>query len=82
VALENRFAAREHGGGAGARRGERGKTLRAGLLFWVLLLFAVGFARYFVLAQRDGDGGLAAAAAVAFLMMCALAAAEAFGWLW
>jgi hypothetical protein len=56
--------------------------LRAGPLFWVLLLFAVGFARYVVLAYRDGDGELALAAAVAFFLMCALAAAELFGWLW
>lgn len=56
--------------------------MRAGLLFWVSLLFAVGFARYFFLAQREGDGGLAMAAAVAFVLMCAIAAAEAFGWLW
>jgi hypothetical protein len=56
--------------------------LRMGPLFWILLLFALGFARYFFLAHRDGDRELAAAAAVAFVLMCALAAAELFGWLW
>jgi hypothetical protein len=56
--------------------------LRTGLFFWVLLIFAAGFARYFVLAVRDRDGQLAAAAGVAFALMCALAAAELFGWLW
>jgi hypothetical protein len=57
-------------------------ALRLGPLFWILLVFAAGFARYFYLAHRDGDEELALAAAVAFLLMCALAAAEAFGWLW
>jgi hypothetical protein len=38
-------------------------------------------ARYFFLAYRDGDGELAVAAALAFGMMCALAAAGLFGWL-
>jgi hypothetical protein len=53
-----------------------------GLLFWILLVFAAGFARYVVLAYRDGDNELALAAAVAFALMCGLAAAELFGWLW
>jgi hypothetical protein len=52
------------------------------LLFWIFLLFAAGFARYFFLARRDDDEKLALASAVAFLSMCALAVAEAFGWLW
>jgi hypothetical protein len=56
--------------------------MRLGPLFWILLIFALGFARYCYLAQRDGDGALALAAGVAFLLMCALAAAELFGWLW
>lgn len=56
--------------------------LRMGLLFWILVVFAAGFARYIVLAYRDGDNELALAAAVAFALMCALAAAELFGWLW
>ena len=51
------------------------------MLFWIFLLFAAGFARYFFLARRD-DEKLALASAVAFLLMCALAVAEAFGWLW
>jgi hypothetical protein len=57
-------------------------ALRLSLLFWILLIFAAGFARYIYLAHRDGDEELTLAAAVAFLLMCALAAAEAFGWLW
>jgi hypothetical protein len=56
--------------------------LRLGPLFWILLLFAAGFARYVFLAYREGDGELALAAAIAFALMCALAAAELFGWLW
>ena len=56
--------------------------MRLGPLFWIRLVFAAGFARYFYLARRDGDAELALAAAVAFLLMCALAAAETFGWLW
>jgi predicted Na+-dependent transporter len=56
--------------------------LRTGLLFWIMLLFAAGFARYVALAVRDGDRELAVAAALSFVLMCALAAAEAFGWLW
>jgi hypothetical protein len=55
---------------------------RAGPLFWVFLIFAAGFARYLVLAVRDGDGQLAGYAAVAFVLTCAVAAAELFGWLW
>ena len=51
-------------------------AIRAGLLF------AAGFARYFFLARRDDDEKLALGSAVAFLLMCALAVAEAFGWLW
>ncbi len=56
-------------------------ALKLGWLFWVLVLFAAAFARYIILAHRDGDGGLALAAAAAFVLMCALAVAEAFGWL-
>ena len=56
--------------------------LRAGPLFWIFLLFAAGFARYFYLARRDGDDELAIAAAVAFLLVCVVAVAELFGWVW
>jgi hypothetical protein len=38
-------------------------------------------ARYFFPFYRDGDGELADAAALAFAMMCTLAAAGLFGWL-
>jgi hypothetical protein len=51
-------------------------------LFWILLLFAAGFARYFFLARRDGDDELAIAAAVAFLLVCVVAVSELFGWVW
>ena len=57
-------------------------VLKLGWLFWLLVLFAMAFARYIVLAHRDGDWELALAAAAAFVLMCALAVAEAFGWLW
>ena len=50
-------------------------------LFWNVLLFAVVCARYFFLAHWDGDGELTIATALAFAMMCALAAARLFGWL-
>ena len=56
-------------------------VLRMGWLFWLFVLFAAGFARYFVLALLDDDRQLAIAAAVAFLLMCAAAAMEAFRWL-
>jgi hypothetical protein len=56
-------------------------VLRMGWLFWLFVLIAAGFARYFVLALLDDDRQLAIAAAVAFLLMCAAAAMEAFGWL-
>jgi hypothetical protein len=53
--------------------------LRAGPLFWIRLLFAAGFARYFYLGRRDGDDELAIAAAAAFLLVCVVAVAELFG---
>jgi hypothetical protein len=56
-------------------------ALRLGPLFWVFVLLAAGFARYIVLALLDEDRQLAIAAAVAFLLMCAAAVMEAFGWL-
>jgi hypothetical protein len=52
-----------------------------GWLFWLFVLFAAGFARYFVLALLDDDRQLAIAAAVAFLLACAAAVMEAVGWL-
>jgi hypothetical protein len=56
-------------------------VLRMGWLFWLFVLFAAGFARYFVLALLDDDRQLAIAAAVAFLLACAVAVMEALGWL-
>ncbi len=53
---------------------------RAGLLFWVCLIIAAGFARYFVLAVDESDLPFAVAAAAAFVMMCVVAAAAFFGW--
>jgi hypothetical protein len=55
---------------------------RAGLLFWVCLIIAAGFARYFVLAVKEYDRPFAVAAAVAFVLTCAVAAAAFFGWAW
>jgi hypothetical protein len=46
------------------------------------LIIAAGFARYFVLAVNEDDRPFAVAAAVAFVVMCVLAAAEFFGWWW
>jgi hypothetical protein len=84
VTLENRAAAREHRRvrrwACEVREGVVGS--RMGPLFWILLIFAAGFARYFVLAVRDGDGQLAVAAATAFVLVSTLAAAELLGWLW
>lgn len=56
-------------------------VLRLGLLFWVLVVFAGAFAHYIVLALQDDDRPLAAAAAVAFVLMCAAAVMEALGML-
>jgi hypothetical protein len=50
-----------------------------GLLFWFLVVCALGFARYFFLAVHEGDRQLAAAAAVAFFLMCAAAVMELLG---
>jgi len=52
-----------------------------GWLFFLFVLFAAGFARYFVLALLDDDRQLAIAAAVAFLLACAAAVMDALGWL-
>jgi hypothetical protein len=57
-------------------------AFRTDLLFWVFLFIAAGFARYFVLAVNEDDRPFAVAAAVAFVVMCVLAAAEFFGWWW
>ena len=53
----------------------------AGLLFWVLVIVSVGFARYFFLARKGGDLQLALAAAVAFFLVCAAALMELLGML-
>jgi hypothetical protein len=54
---------------------------RAGLVFWFLVICAVGFARYFFLARKSGDLQLALAAAVAFFLVCAAALMELLGML-
>jgi hypothetical protein len=46
---------------------------RAGLVFWFLVICAVGFARYFFLARKSGDLQLALAVAVAFFLVDAAA---------
>ena len=51
-------------------------------LFWILLLFAVVCVRYYFLTHSDGDRDLAVAGVLAFAMMCVLAVAEQFAWLW
>lgn len=84
MTLGNLPAAREHGGGGADARGEAREDvggLRLGPLSWIVVIFAAGFARYFLLAVRDVDGQLAAAAATSFVSVCTVAAAELFGWL-
>ncbi len=56
--------------------------LRTGLLFWIFSIIAAGFARYFVLAVKEYDRPFAVAAAVAFVLTCAVAAAAFFGLAW
>jgi hypothetical protein len=54
-------------------------VVRTGLLFWFLVICAVGFALYFLLARQSGDLPLAFAAAVAFVLNCAAALIELLG---
>ena len=54
---------------------------RLGLLFWVLVVLAGAFAHYIGLGLQDDDRPLAAAAAVAFILLCAAALMEALGML-
>ena len=55
--------------------------LRMGWLFWFLVVCAGGFARYYFLARRGGDGALASAAIAGFVLMCAAAVMELLGML-
>ena len=55
--------------------------LKLGWMFWLLVLFAVAFARYAVLAVQDDDRPLAVAATVAFALCCAAALMAGVGWL-
>lgn len=50
--------------------------LRAGLLFWFLVLCTLGSGIFFVLAIRDRDRQLAWYAAIAFVLLSAAAAVE------
>lgn len=56
--------------------------LRMSFLFWVLVLFAIGFARIFFLARGSGDAQLAFAAAAAFFLTVLVAILELFGVVW
>jgi hypothetical protein len=56
--------------------------LRMSFLFWVLVVCAIGFARYFVLARGSGDTLLAFAAATAFFLAVLVAILELFGVVW
>ena len=49
------------------------------LLFWLLVICAVGFARYFVLATKSGDVRLAVAAAITFIQVCVAAVVQLKG---
>jgi hypothetical protein len=51
------------------------------LLFWFIVICAVGFGRYFVLARQSGDVHLAVAAAIAFILVCAAAVMQLLGML-
>ena len=50
--------------------------LRMGWLFWFLVVCAGGFARYYFLARRDGDGPLASPAVAGLVLMCVAAVKE------
>jgi hypothetical protein len=56
--------------------------LRLSFLFWFLVVAAVGFARYFILARGSGDTELAIGAAVACALMVLAAVLELFGVVW
>jgi hypothetical protein len=51
-------------------------VLRAGPLFWFLVFCALASGVFFVLALHNEDRQLAWSAVVAFLLLCAAAAAE------
>jgi len=54
-------------------------VLSAGLLFWFLVLCALGSAVFFALAIDDGDRSLAWYAAIAFVLLCVAAVVELVG---
>ena len=51
-------------------------------MFWFLVVAAVGFARYFILARGSRDTELAIGAAVACALMVLAAVLELFGVVW
>ena len=55
-------------------------VLRAGALFWFLLLCAVGTGLFFVLGVSNRDRLLIWSAAVVFLLLCVAAASELLLW--
>jgi hypothetical protein len=55
------------------------EVLRAGFLFWFLVLCALGSAVFFVLAIDNGDRPLAWYAAIAFVLICGAAVVELVG---
>ena len=55
------------------------EVLRAGFLFWFLVLCALGSAVFFVLAIDNGDRSLAWYAAIAFVLICGAAVVELVG---
>ena len=54
-------------------------VLHAGLLFWFLVLCALGTAVFFVLAIDSGDRPLAWYSAIAFVLVCVAAVVELVG---
>jgi hypothetical protein len=54
-------------------------VLRAGLLFWFLVLSALASGVFFVLAIANRDRQLAWSAAIAFVLLCVAAAVELVG---
>jgi hypothetical protein len=54
-------------------------VLHAGLLFWFLVLCALGTAVFFVLAIDSGDRPLAWYSAITFVLVCVAAVVELVG---
>ena len=56
--------------------------MRASWLFWILVICAAGFARYFFLARADSDRQLTVVAAIAFILVVIVALLELLGVVW